>query len=186
MIGLNRLRLAALLPLVLVAPIARAQSTTNVAQQAGWNPQQILKTETYVRPPSDVERIIMAPRTDITFSAPSLDRKWFLKSNGTDRGDVIAYGKPHVYLGGIVIDTTANRSRALTTSTRQGLVLVDPRTNATRMIETPKGASISAQSWSPNGTQIAYIANFETAWHLFVADAATGKSTQLTKTPLLA
>jgi dipeptidyl aminopeptidase/acylaminoacyl peptidase len=185
MTRLTLLRRPALLTLV-AASVVGAQSNATVARQDAWNPQQILKAETYVNPPADVERIIKAPRVDITFTAPSPDRKWFLKGAGPDRGDIQAYGKPHIYLAGIAIDTIANRSRTLTTSTRQSLMLVDPRTNATRIIETPKGASISAQAWSPNGTQVAYIANFEKASHVYVADAATGKSTQLTRTPVLA
>src|SRR5262249_22489 len=91
-----------------------------------------------------------------------------------------------IYLGGLQVDTKANRARSLTTSTRHGLMVVDPRTMTTKTLETPKGATISAQSWSPTGTQVAYIANFDDASQLFVADLATGKSVQLTKTPLRA
>src|SRR5215831_7165680 len=126
-------------------------------QQQGWNPQQILRTETFVKPPADVERMIVTPRTDITFTTPSPDRKWFLKAIAADRGDIDAYGKSHVNLGGLQIDTKANRARTVTTSTRSGLTIVDPRTQATKTIETPKGATLWAQTWSPNGTQIAYI-----------------------------
>ena len=61
------------------------------------------------------------------------------------------YGKPHIYLGGVQVDTKANRARVLTTSTHHGITLVDPRTMATRTIEPPKGASISSQVWSPTG-----------------------------------
>ena len=145
-----------------------------------------LATETYERPPAVVDRIIMAPRTDISFTMPSPDRKWFLKSPGLDRGDVAQFGKPHVYLGGLQVDEHANRARSLTTSTHLGLVLVDPRANVTKTIETPKGASISSPAWSPTGATVAFIANFDDASQLFVADVATGKSVQLTKTPLLA
>ena len=151
----------------------------------GQSDHDLLATETYVRPPTVVDRIIMAPRTDISFAQPSPDRKWFLKSPGLDRGDVAQFGKPHVYLGGIQVDTHANRARSLTTSTHLGLILVDPQTNATKTLETPKGASISAQVWSPNGTQVAYIANFDDASQVYVADVATGKSVQVSKTPLL-
>lgn len=169
---------------VVVASSGGAQA--NSAAQSGWNPLAVLKTETFVSPPADVERIIKAARTDLSFTAPSPDRKWFLRGTGMDRGDIEAYGKPHIILAGLQIDTRANRARSLTTSTRHGLLLVDPRTNTTRAIDTPKGASISGQTWSPSGSQIAFIANFDDASHLFVADAATGKSTQVTKTPLLA
>jgi dipeptidyl aminopeptidase/acylaminoacyl peptidase len=165
----------------LVLPL-RAQT----AAQQSWNPQEILHTEKFVRPPAEVERIILAPRTDISFTAPSPDRKWFLKTTGKDRGDIDAYGKPHVYLGGVQVDTKANRARSLTTSTRRGIVLVDPRTKATKTIDVPNGASISSPVWSPTGTQVAYIANFDEASQVFVADVTTGKSTQVTKTPLLA
>src|SRR5262249_48850604 len=111
-----------------------------VAQQ-GWNPQQILRTETFVKPPADVEHMITTPRTDITFTSPSPDRKWFLKAVANDRGDIDAYGKFHVNLGGLQIDTKANRARTVTTSTRTALTLVDPRTNTTKTLETPKGAT---------------------------------------------
>jgi len=172
---------AALLAIAVTVPL-HAQ---NVAQQ-GWDPQQILRTETFVKPPANVEHMIMTPRTDITFTMPSPDRKWFLKSTGADRGDIEAYGKSHINLGGLQIDTKANRARTVTTSTHAGLTIVDPRTQSAKTIETPKGATISAQRWSPVGSQIAYIASFDDASHIFVADAATGKSTQITKTPLLA
>ncbi len=176
------------IPIALVlATVARAQTNnTPVTQQDASDPQRILRSEAYLRAPSTIDRIIMSPRVDITFTAPSPDRKWFLKTTGADRGDVNAYGKPHIYLAGILVDTLANRSRTLTTSTRQQLIMLDPRTNLSRVIETPKGATISAQSWSPTGAHVAYIANFEKESHAFVADAATGKSVQLTKTPLLA
>src|SRR5919112_1657747 len=67
-----------------------------------------------------------AARTDISFTTPSPDRKWFLRTPAADRGSIEDYGKPHIYLGGVQVDTRANRARSLTTSTRNGIVLVDP------------------------------------------------------------
>jgi dipeptidyl aminopeptidase/acylaminoacyl peptidase len=182
MTGLSR----RLIPLALLAASAARAQSNSVAPQDATDLQRILRAETFVRPPATIDRIIMAPRVDISFTTPSPDRRWFLKSAGPERGDILAYGKPHIYLAGIIVDTVANRSRTLTTSTRRGLMLVDPRTNATRAIETPKGATISAQSWSPNGASVGYIANFDKESHVFVADATTGKAVQVTKTPLLA
>jgi dipeptidyl aminopeptidase/acylaminoacyl peptidase len=158
----------------------------NSAPAPAWNPHEILRSEKYVRPPADVERIIMAPRTDISFSSPSPDRKWFLKPVMSDRGEVSDYGKPHLYLGGLVIDTRANRARQLTVRSAKALTMVDPRTGTTRTVETPAGATVSAQVWSPAGTQIAYAAHFSDASHAYVADVATGKSTRITRAPLLA
>jgi hypothetical protein len=172
--------------LVAVAGIALCALPATAQSNNAQADHDLLTMETYVRPPAVVDRIIMAARTDITFTQPSPDRKWFLKSPGLDRGDVAQFGKPHIYLGGVQVDAHANRARVLTNSQHLGLILVDPKTNATKTIETPKGASISSQVWSPSGTQVAYIANFDDASQIFVADVATGKSAQVSKTPLLA
>ncbi|MES2523101.1 MAG: prolyl oligopeptidase family serine peptidase [Gemmatimonadota bacterium] len=163
-----------------------AQSAAAQNGDKSWDPQEILRAETFVKPPANVERMVMAPRTDISFSMPSPDRTWFLRPSGADRGDIMAYGKPHIYLGGVVVDTKANRARSLTTSTRRGLALVNPQTGASRTIATPAGATISAPMWSPTGTHVAYIANFDDASYAYVADANSGKSTRLGGVPLLA
>ena len=156
-----------------------------VAQES-WNPDEILRKEGWVKPPAVVERIITTPRTDISFSLQSPDRKWFVRTAMPDRGDIRDYGKPHIYLAGLAVDVKANRARTMTMRAGTALTLVDPRTNATKTLETPRGATISSPTWSPTGTHLAFIANFNDASHVFVADVATGKSTQLTRTPLLA
>jgi dipeptidyl aminopeptidase/acylaminoacyl peptidase len=154
--------------------------------QDSWNPEEVLKKEGWVKPPAVVERIITAPRPDISFSLQSPDRKWFVRTAMTDRGDIRDYGKSHIYLAGLAVDVKANRARLMTMRAGTALQLVDPRTNTTKSIEVPKGATVSSVTWSPTATQIAYVANFYDASHAYVADVATGKSTQVTKTPLLA
>ncbi len=152
-----------------------------------WDPQAVLRAELFVKPPADVERIIMTPRVDISFEHPSPDRSWFLRSTGPDRGDIKDFGKPHVWLGGVQVDTQANRARSLTTSTTRGLTLVNPKSGATRVLEMPRGVhSVSSPVWSPNAAQVAFIANFNDASYAYVADAASGRSRQLGRTPLLA
>ncbi|MEK0431073.1 MAG: hypothetical protein RL139_877, partial [Gemmatimonadota bacterium] len=124
--------------------------------RAAWDPAAILAAERYVRPPEVVDRIVMAPRTDIAFDAPNTDRSLFLRTTGEDRGRVSAYGAPHIYLGGVAIDERANRARDLTVSTHTGLVVVSARTGATTTLQTPAGATISGETWSPSGRQVAY------------------------------
>jgi len=174
-----------------VVLLAVALATVPLGAQApaaasSWDPQAILRIERFVKPPANLERMIMAPRVDISFTNPSPDRQWFLRTTGVDRGDIKAYGAPHIWLGGLQIDTRANRARSLTTSTRSGLTLVNPRTGATRTLQVPTGASISSPVWSPRGTHVAYIANFPTLSLVYQADVATGKSEALSRKPLLA
>jgi Tol biopolymer transport system component len=45
---------------------------------------------------------------------------------------------------------------------------------------------VNGATWSPDGKTIGYIASFDAATHIYVADVASGKSVQITKTPLLA
>jgi dipeptidyl aminopeptidase/acylaminoacyl peptidase len=165
---------------------AHPLSAQNGPTAPSWDPQQILRTEAFVKPPANIERMIMTPRVDISFSNQSPDGRWFLRPSGADRGDIRAYGAPHLWLGGLQIDTRANRARSLTTSTRTGLTLVDPRSGTTRALEVPAGATISSPVWSPRSTHVAYIANFPAASYAYVADVATGRSTRLSDRPLLA
>lgn len=169
-----------------VTALALSWTSFPAHAQNGWDPHQILKTETWVRPPAELERIILAPRVDISFNSPSPDRKWFLRGVGPERGRVSDYGKPHIYLAGVIVDERANRSRTLTVRGDTGLMLVDPRSGAQKTLQTPRGAKISAATWSPTGTHVAYIASTDDASHIYVADVASGRSTQVTRTPLLA
>lgn len=167
---------------------AAASLSAQVSPDAnGWDPQEVLRAERFVMPPKVIERIITTPRTDISFDEPNADRSWFLRMTGRDRGAVAAYGKPHIYLAGVQVDPHANRARAVTTSRFDGIELVNPRTGARRTIAAPDGArSITAATWSPTGTQVAFLANFDDATHAYLADVATGRTTRLTRTPVLA
>jgi hypothetical protein len=84
--------------LALAAPSAHAQMNGTAPS---WDPQAVLRTETFARPPQNVERIILAPRVDISFTNANADRSWFLRTSGPDRGDIKDYGKAHLWLGGV-------------------------------------------------------------------------------------
>ena len=168
---------------VFLARTAPAQDTNAGVDAA----REVLAKEAYVRPPDVIAKLVTAPRhLNVSLTQPSPDRRHFLKEQSEGLPTVSAFGKPHLYFGGLQVDPAANRARALTSRGATGLSLVDATTGASTNIETPKGATISGSSWSPDGKQLAYLANFETATHVFVADIATKKSVQVTKTPLLA
>ena len=168
--------------LLMIAPAARAQSNSGLDSA-----REVLAKESYVRPPEAIAKLVTAPRhLNVSLTTPSPDRRFFLKEQSEGMPTVTAFGKPHLYFGGLQVDPAANRARALTTRGATGLSLIDATTGATTTIEIPKGATVSGTAWSPDGKQLAYLANFETATHVFVADIATRKSVQVTKTPLLA
>src|SRR5256885_4694072 len=165
-----------------IAVPLRAQ---DVAQQGAL--KDLLAKETFIRPPAAIEKIVSATwQQNDMLSNQSPDHKHFLKLESEGMPSVQQFGKPHYYLAGLQVDYKANRARTLTTRGAAGLEIVDASTGQTRLIETPKGATISSPKWSPDGSEIAYLANFDDATHVYVADVASGKSRKLTKTPLLA
>jgi dipeptidyl aminopeptidase/acylaminoacyl peptidase len=55
-----------------------------------------------------------------------------------------------------------------------------------KQIQLPAGARVSNATWSPDGKSIAFFVHGEDATHIWMADATTGVSRQVTKTPVLA
>lgn len=150
-------------------------------------PSAILETEAYLKPPAEIERLVMAPRSEnMALNDLSPDRSKFLVTLTNGMPSLAALGKPHKNLGGFQVDTAANRSRSVTIREGTGLRIVDARSGKAWDVEVPKGAGVSGASWSPDGAMIAFFADFEDKSQLYIADSRTGKSRLLTKTPVLA
>ncbi|MCC6317312.1 MAG: prolyl oligopeptidase family serine peptidase [Gemmatimonadaceae bacterium] len=179
-VGRVSIALALLLSGAFALPLA-AQNNSD------WSAKDILARETFVKPPAVIERLVDAPRqTNVTLQNLSPDRKFFLDTRSAGLPTLKEFGKSHYYFAGLQVDHKANRARTLTTRGSAGIQVVDAATGKPRVIETPRGASVSGAEWSPDATKIAFIANFDDASRIYVADVATGKSKVLTQTPLLA
>ncbi|MCC6243302.1 MAG: prolyl oligopeptidase family serine peptidase [Gemmatimonadaceae bacterium] len=180
-----RLLSGSLLFLSLAARPAFSQNGDQAAAIAA--DKALLAKETYQAPPPEIAKLVTAPRhLNVSLTAPSPDRRHFLKQESEGLPSVQAFGKPHNYYAGLQVDPKANRARTLTTRGGTGLSLIDALSGKSTSIVVPKGATVSSPAWSPDGKQIAYLANFDAASHVYVADVATAKSVQVTKAPLLA
>ncbi|MCX5766446.1 MAG: prolyl oligopeptidase family serine peptidase [Gemmatimonadetes bacterium] len=183
--------LAGLAMLTLTASLGAQASTTRDSAQntPAWlaaNRAQLGK-ESYAAPTDLISKLVTAPRhLNVSLTLASPNRKLFLKEQSEGMPSVTTFGKQHYYLGGLQVDGKANRNRSLTNRGATGLQLVDPATGKTIDIAAPKGASLSGAVWAPDSKQIAFLANFDDATQVFVADVTTGKSVQISKTPLLA
>lgn len=174
----------------LAAAVLTATPSVLFAQQnadAIWQPREVLTKETYVAPPSSIARLVSAPRQNqapLTDLSP--DRRYFLRTITDGLPSVQVFGKPHYYFAGLQVDYQANRARSLTNRGATSLALVEATTGKVTTIEAPKGATIASPAWSPDGSRIAYLADFDNATKLYVADVATGKSRPLGTGSLLA
>jgi dipeptidyl aminopeptidase/acylaminoacyl peptidase len=169
---------AALLPLTLLAQAPPTQTSRF---------DDILKQEGYATPPREIAEAVLAPRhLNITLANPSPDKKWFLDEIGDGPVAMKMFSKPFHELGGVFIDFKANRARALTIRNNAGIQIISAGDGAKRVVQIPNGARVSNATWSPDGSSIAFFVHADDATHIWVADVATGKARQLTKTPVLA
>ena len=170
-----RLASSAFFTLSLAVAPARAQGNDATAQIAA--DKALLAKETYQLPPAEIMRLVTAPRhLNVSLAQPSPDRKYFLKTESEGLPSVQAFGKPHNYYAGLQVDPRANRARTLTTRGNTGLSLIDPVTGKSTSIAIPTGSTVSSPAWSPDGKQLAYIANFDAASHVYVADIEIGRA----------
>ncbi|HEX5580852.1 MAG TPA: prolyl oligopeptidase family serine peptidase, partial [Gemmatimonadaceae bacterium] len=146
-----------------------------------------LALEGYGTPPAAIARLVDAPRhLNVTLDDPSPDRSRFLTLRSDGLPPVTAFAKPWYNLGGVQVDRQGNRARSMTLRGYARIELTDWKTGRTTTIEAPGGARVSDASWSPTGREVAFLAHYPDATHIYVADAATGRSRRLTKTPVLA
>jgi dipeptidyl aminopeptidase/acylaminoacyl peptidase len=173
------------LPLAL-AVAALVWAPASVLHGQTWDPDSILATEGYIRPPDTIAQAVLAPRyLNVSLSSPNADGSWFLDVVGDGAPPVAALAKPFHELGGTFIDFAANRNRALTIRNDMGIRLHSLQGQVVD-VQVPAGARISSASWSPDGRQVAFFAHFDDATHIFVADVPSGRSRQLTRRPVLA
>jgi dipeptidyl aminopeptidase/acylaminoacyl peptidase len=175
------------LSLLLAVSVAGQLVAQERTKADGNDGASILTRETYVRPAAEVERLVLAPRyLNVTLANQSPNRRLFVKVQSDGMPTVQLFGKPWYNLAGFQVDPKANRARVLTTRAGTGLEIIDAVTGRSTPVDVPQGARVAGPRWSPDGTQLAFLANFDDATHIYVAEAATGKSRRITAAPILA
>ncbi len=148
--------------------------------------QEMISRQGYQEPPEDIKNLVLAPRHEnVTLNNLSPDRSVFLNSIGDGLTPMSRMGKPYKNIGGIEIDTAANRHRRLTTGGVVGYELIPWERGRTRPIRTPDNARFTNASWSPDGSKIAYFAHYENETHIYVANVSNRRSERITPRPVL-
>jgi dipeptidyl aminopeptidase/acylaminoacyl peptidase len=178
------LRLVPALLLLLVPLRLAGQQQSNAP--SGWA-DDVLKQESYQQPPKELTDAVLAPRhLNTTMSSLSPDRKWFLDETPDGPVEMKIFSRPYHELGGLFVDFKANRVRSLTVRNNVALQLISAADGSKKPIQIPTGARVSNATWSPDSATVAFFVHTDDATQIWVADAGTGKSRQLTRTPVLA
>jgi dipeptidyl aminopeptidase/acylaminoacyl peptidase len=173
---------------LLVSPLGSAPLSAQNAAAAAAKAADPISAEGYITPPEGIAKLVSAPREmNVSFAAPSpIWRKYVARQVSDGLPSLQLLGKAHYNLGGLQIDHGANRERGLTTRSAAGIEVTEWETGRKIPVVVPAGARVGGLTWSPDGQQIAFLALFPNATHIYVADAATGKSRPLTTKSLLA
>jgi len=147
----------------------------------------LLHQEAYLMPSPEIAALVASNRHEnVMLSNLGPDGRHFLNSESEGMPLLAQFAKPYHRLGGIAIDFAANRARGLTTGGTVGMELINWETGARTAIQVPAGARVSGATWSPDGRRVAFLANQDNGTHIWIAEVSNGRSTQLTRTPILA
>lgn len=175
-----------LIGLLALVPYALLAQTQAPQAPQSWA-DRIIAQEGYATPPPELASAVLAPRhLNTTLSNLSPDKQWFLDEVSDGPVVMATFARPFDELGGVFIDAKANRSRALTVRNSVGIQLISATDGTKRSIALPAGARVSGAQWSPTGAHVVFMMHGADATHVWMADVATLKARQITKTPLLA
>ncbi len=176
------------LALLLVPVVALSAQQEQAEEQAPPDPRLVvLETESYIAPPAEVLNAVMATQDQpLRLASQDPTGQMFLRAVSDGFPTLASFAKESYDLGQFMIDPAANRQRRLTTRASAGLEIYDADGGLISTIQVPDGARVTAQQWSPDGSRVAFFANFDDSTHIYVADAQSGQSRRITGTPVLA
>ena len=147
----------------------------------------MIDQEAYVEPPAIIRDSVTAPwHENENLQTLSPDGSCFLITTSDGMTSLERMARPFVSLGETQFDPQAHRSRRLTTRNSAGYALHFHADGRRVAVATPEGARVSGARFSPDGSQIAFLALFKDSTQLWVAKVENGEARALTTRPLLA
>ncbi|MEQ8403714.1 MAG: prolyl oligopeptidase family serine peptidase [Oceanicaulis sp.] len=131
--------------------------------------------EVYRLPSQDIVDIVDAPNAPWTSLSP--DRRHLLLLHRDSLPPVADLARPMERLAGLRLDAATNGRHGPRSVT--GLSVIDLETGVERSLDTPQDAGLSDFTWSPDGSQAAFLATRGDDIGLWVADMARGRAREL-------
>lgn len=146
-----------------------------------------LSQQAYVRPPKEIEALVRAPwYKNVNLNNLSPDGRTFLIPESAGPATLADISRFYFNLAGEKIDPTGNRDRSLNLRGATGYRFFDALSGETRMIQTAFGAKLSAATFSPDGSKLAYLAHRQDGTTVWSVDVKSLASTKLTERKVLA
>ena len=133
--------------------------------------------ESYRLPPQDLVDIVDAAPSPWTSLSPSDDTLLLMHREALP--PVAELARPMERLAGLRLDATLNGRHGPRSIV--GLSFIDLDTGEERNVDLPEDAGISFTTWSPDGSQLAFVMTRNDTLSLWVVDVATARARQLVR-----
>ncbi len=140
----------------------------------------------YVLPPAAVQDLFSRDPNFAVLDHPSPDGTHFLVPLRTELSTLERMGEETYRLAELERRPRTDRLWHLDTYGIQGLRIFSLGDGAFRDVTLPEGSFVSDLMWSPDGTQVAFLAHLRDGTEVWTADAATGEARSVSGARVLA
>jgi dipeptidyl aminopeptidase/acylaminoacyl peptidase len=158
-----------------VAPWAGGWEASAQTTSAGDRPALDLPRD-YILPPATVQELFSRDPNHAVLDHPSPDGRRFLVPLRTELSTLEHMGQETYRLAEMELRPRTDRLWHLDTFGIHGLRIYDLEDRAFRDVSLPEGSFISDLMWSPDGSQVAFLAHLREGTEVWVAEAATGRA----------
>ena len=171
---------------VLLSATAVVWAAPPTAAQEREGPTENPDAPSYVQPPAEIARMLRTDKNYATLDYMSPDGDHFLVPHETELSTLELMSKPTYRLGELELRPQTDRLWHLDTYGIDGYRFYSLSERRFVEGELPAGAFASDFTWSPDGSEIAFLAHLPSHTEVWVADAATGEARSLSSRRVLA
>ena len=148
---------------------------------------QSMERDGYVLPPASVQELFRRDKNIATLDRLSPDGDHFVIPKFQELTDLKLMSQRTLRLAMLELVPAVNREWRLATYGNEGLSFYSLKERRSYPVKTPAGAFISDMRWSPDGSQLAFVAHPPAAAsQVWIADVKSGDARLLSDAPVMA
>jgi dipeptidyl aminopeptidase/acylaminoacyl peptidase len=154
-----------------------------------WPPlamSQSMERDGYVLPPESVQELFRRDKNIATLDRLSPDGDHFVIPQFQELTDLKLMSQRTLRLAMLEFVPAVNREWRLATYGNYGLSFYSLKERRTYPVALPAETFVSDMRWSPDGSQLGFIAHMPTASQVWVADVRTGEARAVSDAPVMA